>query len=151
MFNKKIITIFTIFILTIVSKVNALEAKKGILDNFDYVPKKGYLINNIEDFNLDYNESIKQLNSNKTKDELKKLDAFQTIEIDTPEIWLEDWKLNKNKELLKRYGKKMRVPDPNHNDTVYQLLVMSRNAYVPPENNDWVDLTEFGWEIVTIH
>jgi len=146
MFKKEIITIFTIFILTITTKVNAL--KKGILDKFEYVPKKGYIINDIEDFKLDYEDSVKNLYISKTDDELDKLDLFKTIDIPTPEMWKEDWKVKKDDKLYKKYEKNMRIPDPNNNETVYQLLIMSRNAYVPPDNNDWVDLTEYGWEIL---
>ena len=147
MFNKELITVITLFTLAITSKVYALE--KGTLDHIDYVPKKGYLISDIDDFNLDYNDSIMNLYKNKTNDELEKLNLFKTIDIPTPEMWLEDWKVDKNNQkLYEKYKKNMRIPDPNNNDTVYQILVMSRNAYVPPDNNDWVDLTEFGWNIL---
>ncbi|ORX41769.1 hypothetical protein BCR36DRAFT_587794 [Piromyces finnis] len=104
-------------------------------------------MNNFEDLKLDFKESLEKLNNNKTKDELEKTKLFKTINIATPQLWLDQWKLNKNNELLKKYKKIMAIPDPNNNNTIYQLLIMSRNAYVPPNSGDWVDLEEYGWKI----
>jgi len=149
MFHNDIIIIFTLFILAIFNTKVDAKLEPGKLDTLEYIPKKGYLTKDIKEFQLDYSESLKEIYSSKTEDDLDKLDLFKTINIKTPKLWLDGWKLDKaNDKLIKRYKKEMRIPDPSNNDTVYQLLVMSRNAYVPPESSDWVELTEYGWDIL---
>eukprot|EP00833_Pecoramyces_ruminatium_P005985 jgi/Orpsp1_1/1180017/evm.model.c7180000071809.1 len=103
-------------------------------------------IDDLMNYNLD--SIIKGNDKNQTDNELKKLELFKTSNIATPKIWLDEWKKSKDAILYKKYEKEMMIPDPNNNDTIYQLLAMSRNAYVPPQADDWVDLTEYGWEIL---
>jgi len=143
MFNKGIISIFIInvYITIFCSTVQA--------DNqYTYVPKKGYIVDIKElNNNIVRNNIIKELNERKTQDDEEELDLFETIKIPTPEIWKKKWEKEKP-SLYKRYQQYMEVPNPKHNETVYQLMVMSRNAYVPTNSDDWVDLTKFGWKIV---
>jgi len=148
MFNKGI-TSMIIFLLTFFyTKVYAdAQNDTNIITNVEYIPKKGYMID-MKDFpNYDLNTIINGSDKNITDDEQLKLELFKFSTINTPKIWLDEWKKNDN-DLYERYKENMKIPDPNNNDTMYQLLVMSRNSYVPPMAEDWVDLTEYGWDIL---
>jgi len=141
MFSKRIISIFILYIIfcTIVQADN-------LNNKYQYVPKKGYVVD-IENFN---NKTIrgnilKELEEQKSQEENDNV-HFKTFNMKIP-YWKEQWEKNKDVK-NKKYKNGMEVPDPKHNETVYQLMVMSRNAYVPPDSNDWVDLTDFGWKIL---
>jgi len=154
MFNKKIYNVLTIYILTLLCAIAIVYADNqdddinNIITNLEYIPKKGYMINmkDLRNYNLD--SIIKENDKSKTKEQLEKLSLFSTQSIKTPDIWLDEWNKTGKKVLYERYKNEMTVPNPKSNETVYQLLIMSRNAYVPPYADDWVDLTEYGWDIV---
>jgi len=146
MFSKKIILIFIIYIIscTIVQADN-------LNNNYQYVPKKGYMVDIKKFRNETIRENIfKELEEQKSQKEKDNI-HFKTFNMKIPKYWKKQWKDNKDAKYNK-YKKDdiMEVPNPKHNETVYQLMVMSRNAYVPPDSNDWVDLTDFGWKIVRI-
>jgi len=144
---KKIHYVFTIYILTLICTIVYADKQDdiNIISNFEYIPKKGYLITMDDFMNYNLDEIVNEIKKNKTEEQPNKK-SFIITKINTPQIWLDEWE-KKDKELKKRYGKTMPVPDPNNNETVYQLIVMSRNAYVKEREDDWVDLTEYGWEI----
>lgn len=149
---KKIIYIFTLYTLALCNAITnvAISEENDNIINYEYIPNKGFVVN-IENFDLEFENQIKNIDSNKTSDEIDKLNLFETIKMDTPKIWLDQWKNSKSvedKKLYSKYKKQLSIPNPNNNETVYQLLVMSRNAYVSPNENDWVDLTQFGWDIL---
>ncbi|KAL6631513.1 alpha/beta-hydrolase [Neocallimastix sp. 'constans'] len=154
MFNKKIYNVLTIYILTLLCAIAIVYADNqdddinNIITNLEYIPKKGYMINmkDLRNYNLD--SIIKENDKSKTKEQLEKLSLFSTQSIKTPDIWLDEWNKTGKKVLYERYKNEMTVPNPKSNETVYQLLIMSRNAYVPPYADDWVDLTEYGWDIL---
>jgi len=152
MSHKSNIYIFTLYTLALLCNiVNAtISEENDNIRNFKYIPNKGFVVD-IENLDFNFENQIKNIDSNKTSDDLDKLNLFETIKMDTPKIWLNKWKNSKSVEdekLYKKYNKQISLPNPNNNETVYQLSVMSRNAYVSPDDNDWVDITEFGWDIL---
>jgi putative lipase involved disintegration of autophagic bodies len=147
MYNRKIYFLFTIYILALICAIVYGDKQDdiNIISNFEYIPKKGYLITMDDFMNYNLDDIVKEIKKNKIE-EVPNKKTLNTITIKTPNIWLEKWGKT-DKDLQKRYRQTMPVPNPNNNETVYQLLVMSRNAYVKEREDDWVDITDYGWEI----
>lgn len=99
-------------------------------NDLKFIKSKGYIL---DLDHLEEDEQKLQALLNKTKSEIDN----------------EKHKLFKVQErYIQIYDKTVTYPDPNDNETVIQLLAMSRNAYVSVDSSDWYDITKYGWKSI---